>query len=148
MSASSTPPLARTAFKLGLAVTLVAANCFYPSIAGGRLASRPIAGWHLVELNNEPVEAYPVPTLSLHQLESRLSGFAGVNQFSAEILTDGDSFKVGPIRSTKLAGQPERMALEGHYLDALAQTTGWQVQDRNLALVAGDRVLARFTAEH
>ena len=140
MSASFRRPLAGTIRKIFLAAALFAMGCSQPSSASNWQVApaRLPTGWQLVELNNEPVSSEPAPTLSLSREEGRLSGFAGVNQFSAEVVAEGDSLKVGPIRSTKMAGPPERMALEERYLDALAQATAWRMHDQRLALLAGN----------
>lgn len=71
------------------------------------------------------------------------SGNAGVNTYTASYTSSADgTLKLGPIASTKMAGDEAAMDAEAKYLEALATVTGYSVNGGLLDLFAGpDQVL-------
>lgn len=86
------------------------------------------------------------PTLQLEAPTTRASGLAGVNRFSGSYTKEGAALKFGPLAMTKMAGPAERMELEARYSRALTATTQWRIAGGALELLAGERVVARFSA--
>ena len=79
----------------------------------------------------------------------KLGGSAGVNLYGASYTAgDGGAITIGPeIVATTMAGDPDVMAQEQAYLDALPRAATWAVHDGELWLRdAGGAPLARFAA--
>ncbi len=80
-----------------------------------------------------------VPTLQFSQT-NLVSGFAGVNRFTAEATLSGKNILTwtGPAAATKMAGPPEAMSLENQYLDSLQQATRVELSGKTLTLTSPD----------
>lgn len=84
--------------------------------------------WTCVELTDadgKPIAVTDQPPSLFISAEGRASGFAGVNRYFAEA-TVGNSMnahnvplRFGPVGATRMAGPPERMALEGAFTSML-----------------------------
>lgn len=104
--------------------------------------------WLLTSIGGDPIEVPAErsrPTLAFDPKEKRVSGLAAVNRFSGTYSLDGGGANFGPLVATKMAGTEELNDLELRYLRALEQVDGWRI-DGGLELLAGGRVLLRFTA--
>ncbi|MBU3683204.1 MAG: META domain-containing protein, partial [Phycisphaerales bacterium] len=71
------------------------------------------AGGRQVDVTDRP------PTLRIEP-EGRASGFAGVNRYFADVTfgsvtSPPEPLRFGPVGATRMAGPPERMALEGAF---------------------------------
>jgi heat shock protein HslJ len=66
----------------------------------------------------------------------RASGHAGCNRFHGTYALDDDGLSFGPLATTKLGCDPERMALEAAYLAALGRVTGVRRVGTSLDLLA------------
>lgn len=94
--------------------------------------------WTLKEIGGAPVPANSRASLSIGA-DGTLSGNAGVNRFNGRARGTDDKFQAGPFMSTKMAGPPELMALEGQFLKALEATTRFVVEGDTLRVnVAGE----------
>ena len=92
---------------------------------GGVTALPRIDGveWTCVELRDRdgrPVALTDRPPTLLIGADGRASGFAGVNRYFAEAsigntITAVTPYRFGPVGATRMAGPPERMALEQAY---------------------------------
>jgi heat shock protein HslJ len=105
--------------------------------------------WTLVEVEGSPVRPDIEggrPTLSIAP-DGGIAGFAGVNRFAGQTdlagLREG-RFDAGALVSTKMAGPPAAMELEGRYMGVLDRAGRISLQDDSLTLLRGDTVLARF----
>lgn len=103
----------------------------------------------MITVDGAPVtvpEGRARPTLIFDGETGRVSGLAGVNRFGGPYAADGGSLKFGPLVATKMAGPPALNDLETRYLAALERTSGWRIDQDELVLLAGEQVVARFTA--
>lgn len=69
----------------------------------------------------------------------QIDGFAGVNRFSSKVDVQGlatGKFELGPIAATKMAGPPERMAIEARFTRALDEVNRYTLRERMLILHA------------
>ena len=97
--------------------------------------------WTCVELigaDGTPVSVTDQPPSLLISAEGRASGFAGVNRYFAEA-TVGNAInhanvplRFGPVGATRMAGPPERMALEQAFTSMLGGV-------RSAAIASGPR---------
>lgn len=111
----------------------------------------------------QPVSTQP-PTM-LIDASGKASGFAGVNRFFSEAtfgnsITAATPIRFGPVGATRMAGPPERMALESAFTSMLSRVRSARVASAAegdahgpsrpraatamLVLSGDDGVLARF----
>jgi putative lipoprotein len=107
------------------------------------------ARWTLVELEGEDVASAGderAPHLEFDAAASRVSGSGGCNRLTGSFERNGDDLRFGPMAATRMACVEEVMRREGVFLDALGTVTRHQFEGRTLALLAGERVVARLAA--
>ena len=91
------------------------------------------------------------PTLRI-ELPANATGYAGVNRFGGPAeLPSGEPGARGAIAfpalgATKMAGPPERMALERTYFAALRSARSYRISGTELLLEAPSGPVARFRA--
>ncbi len=97
-------------------------------------------------------DAADAPTLRIEP-PANASGRGGINRFGGTAeLADGEPGAAGTIgfpaiASTKMAGPPERMALEGAYFAALRAARRYEIEGEELTLLGdGGAVVAKFRA--
>lgn len=74
--------------------------------------------------------------------EGSMAGQAPVNSYNAAYEVEGEELQIGPVASTKMAGEPAAMTAEGAYFAILEQVTGFVVSSEELQLTAdGEAVL-------
>jgi heat shock protein HslJ len=97
--------------------------------------------WICVELigtDGKSIAVTDQPPSLFISAEGRASGFAGVNRYFAEatvgnaINYDNVPLRFGPVGATRMAGPPERMALEGAFTSMLGGV-------RSAAILSGPR---------
>ena len=98
--------------------------------------------WTLRSLAGDAVTP-PPPTLAFTEPD-RVGGNSGVNRFGGGAAVAGDSLRLGPFMSTRMAGPPERMELERRYLEALDEIDRWAIVEGRLELAGPDGTLATF----
>jgi predicted amidohydrolase YtcJ len=98
--------------------------------------------WTLVSLNGKEVRAEEPPTMKF--ANGRLSIFGGVNRLSSSYALVGESVTMGELISTRKAGPPELMELEGNFAKALASVNGFHVHGKELQLLSNGAVVANF----
>ena len=76
--------------------------------------------------------------------EGTLSGRAPVNSYNASYAVDGDVIEIGPIASTKMAGEPAAMAAEGAFFALLSTVTGYEQSSEELVLLAEEAAVLEF----
>lgn len=88
------------------------------------------------------------PYIEFDDQQRRASGDGGCNRFSGGFELSGTSLKFTRLISTKracLAAEANR--LETSFLQALEQTTRFEVRENTLRLYAGDRKVVEFTSQ-
>ena len=126
-----------------LAVAVLAASCtsrHKPATASQAPTSpsTPLAlpgtEWLLVDLNGTP----PLPKVqaTLSFLEAgRVAGNGSCNRFTGSVAISGDTLKIGPLASTRMACLNDNVgAQEDKYLKALGAATRYAWQDPYLVL--------------
>jgi heat shock protein HslJ len=100
---------------------------------------KPLAGsqWQLQSLTG--MDHLPNPDRAIDlafgvEPDLRLSGFAGVNRYlgSAQAGPDG-ALSIGPVASTRMAGEPSATALERYFLQQLEQTRSYRMEGPRLS---------------
>jgi heat shock protein HslJ len=79
--------------------------------------------------------------------DGTVSGSAGVNTFNGPYTVDGDAIEIGPLATTKMAGDPELMEQEQAYLKALEASTQWNLTRGTLELRDADGAAMAFADE-
>jgi heat shock protein HslJ len=103
--------------------------------------------WKLVELDGEPVDTAACPQephLLFLSEDSRLAGSGGCNRLTGTYETTGEKLRFQPIAMTRMACEQRVMELEHGVAAALGATNRYGIEDDELALCDGERVLARL----
>jgi hypothetical protein len=98
--------------------------------------------WTLVSLHGKEVTTEKPPTMKFEH--GKLSMFGGVNRLSGSYVLVGDSVTMGELVSTKMAGPPALMTLEGDFAKAMASVDGFHVHGDELELFSKGTVVAKF----
>lgn len=104
--------------------------------------------WKLLELDGRPVvagEGMREVHVILASDASRAHGHAGCNDFFGSFQTAEDTLSFSALGSTMMAC-PEGMDTEQAFLEALGETTRYEISGQVLSLFADDRLLARLEA--
>lgn len=70
--------------------------------------------------------------------EGNIAGDASCNRFGGTCTIDGNTIKIGPLRSTRRACEPEIMQQEQKFLALLSAATAWSMGGDGLVLTAPD----------
>jgi heat shock protein HslJ len=70
--------------------------------------------------------------------EGNIAGDGSCNRFGGSCKIEGDKIKVGPLRSTRRACEPDIMQQEQKFLALLAAATAWSMDGDDLVLTAPD----------
>jgi heat shock protein HslJ len=138
-----------------LTVAILAASCsstHKPATASQAPTSPPTplalpgSEWLLADLNGTP----PLPKVqaTLSFLEAgRVAGNGSCNRFTGSVAVSGDTLKIGPLASTRMACLNDNVgAQEDKYLKALGAATRYAWQDPYLVLYCdGYNKPLRFT---
>ena len=99
-------------------------------------------------LNSTELTLDPNPPITLSlATDGHVSGSAAINRYHGvyTLSDDGKFALTGPLATTRMAGSPELMALEGSFLGALGKVTALQPTEGGAALWNDDRsVLLEF----
>jgi len=95
-----------------------------------------LSGKYTITLLSGKTELPENMHLTFDATENRVSGFAGCNNFSGEYSTDGETIKIGPLVSTKMACK-RFMDVENHTFKVLEQVSMFSVKDGKMQL--GDK---------
>ena len=132
---------------LGLLLLLLLPGCL---LSGGadwdRIRAR---SWQLIRIEGEPPFQGTAITLELKDA-NQLFGESGVNRYFGASSKDGKrGFRASGIASTKMAGPPELMDQEEHYLELLERVDAVRLEKESdgqvLQLLLDDRELLAFT---
>jgi len=72
------------------------------------------------------------------EAEGRVVGDAGCNRFFGSYEEDGDTLKIGPLGTTRMACIPDMMATEKRFLDALGKAAAFNRQGIHLVISDAD----------
>lgn len=107
----------------------------------------------LIDVDSKPLELPErVPTTEF-AADGRISGFAGVNRYFANMAIKADRVRSGAIDisgigATRMAGPPELMRVESVFVSVLDAIDAYSISDQGeLALTANGKVRARFVPE-
>lgn len=104
--------------------------------------------WKLIELDGKPVQT-PANSREAHIIlsteRSSTHGHAGCNNFFGNYTSTSDTLTFSALGSTMKAC-PEGMDTEQAFLQALGETTRYEISGQFLTLFAKDRTLARLEA--
>ena len=102
----------------------------------------PGSSWNVVNYNNGKDAIISLVAGSELTLEfgtdGQVAGSGGVNRYNGAYEVDGASISIGPLGSTKMAGEPELMEQEAAFLKALESSTQWTVVRGRLELRDAD----------
>jgi len=124
----------RPLFVSALALVVVAAAC--GSTKKSNVSpSTPLEGTHWV-LSGSTSLGVPVGDVAVSaQFENgTVGGTSGCNTYRASSTSNGSRLTIGPIASTQMACDPDRMAVERAYLDRLAMVAGFTISGSQLTL--------------
>ena len=93
-----------------------------------------------------PIPASAPPTMLFSR--GKLSVFGGVNQISGSYALVHDAVVMGDLVSTRKAGPPELMDLEGRFITALAGVNGFTVAGDDLTLLTDGKAVAEFRSSN
>ena len=105
--------------------------------------------WRLLEIGGAakvPLAGKKKPSLKLDAAQKKATGYSGCNNFFSTYNLDGASLTFGPIGMTRRACPDPETGVETAVLKVLDRTRGWKLEADELLLIAGNEVLARFSA--
>jgi putative lipoprotein len=79
-----------------------------------------------------------VQSTLLIEAGGRISGSAGCNRYFGKASVKEGEISVGPLGTTRMACMPDQMEQEKIFLDAIAKTRGFHVEDGKLLLLDAD----------
>jgi len=96
-----------------------------------KAAALPGSSWTVTGYNNGK-QAVVSPALGStltveFGTDGTVAGTGGVNRFNGPFVSTDKTVKVGPLATTKMAGEPELMTQEAAYLKALESATTWSI---------------------
>lgn len=98
--------------------------------------------WVLKKIKGEEVNKN-APTLTIDLRKKRAYGHSGCNRYSTSVsLFENHSIKFGMIAATKM--YCPNIDIENTYLNALQKCDQYQIKDRHLHLMQGEKILLTF----
>jgi heat shock protein HslJ len=95
----------------------------------------PGSAWEVTSLADEdPLDDHPI-TFEF-DAEGNIAGDASCNRFGGTCTIEGNTIKIGPLRSTRRACEPEIMQQEQKFLALLSTVSAWSIEDDELVLTA------------
>lgn len=99
--------------------------------------------WALLSIDDVPMEFDRPPWFQMDG-EGQLQAFGGVNRMGAQFTFDEGKLSMGPLRMTRMAGDPALMAIEAKFAEVLQQADGVELDGLELVLTRRNKPLARF----
>ncbi|WP_250433353.1 META domain-containing protein [Hanstruepera flava] len=78
-------------------------------------------------------------TVSFNDSLKTIAGYSGCNRFSGTYETTGNTLKIGPLASTKMACTPDRNTVETQFLNLLNEINTYEYLDGELILKTGNK---------
>jgi len=100
--------------------------------------------WTVVEINGEST-ADPKPDILFDLENNSISGSTSVNRYSGTCEVKGNSLKLGPLISTRMAGPPEAMAQETEFVKIMDGELTWRATDGGVELLKDGSPVARLS---
>ena len=94
--------------------------------------------WVCVSIDADAMTSAEPITLDFNK-DGTVTGFSGINRFSAPYTAGTGSLTFGPIAATRMGGSAESMGQEQRFLQALAKTTQFSLQSGLLRLSDGGK---------
>lgn len=105
----------------------------------------PGTAWRLTESPGMKIpESIQVPTLLFASDRYTVAGTAGINRYIGEYEVEASRLHFNELGTTRMAGEPEGMAFESHYLDTLRSVEAWRFEGNRLELLREGVVVATF----
>ncbi len=97
----------------------------------------PGSAWQVTTLAGQtPLDDHPI-TIEF-DTEGNIAGDASCNRFGGTCAIEGDTIKVGPLRSTRRACEPEIMEQEQKFLGLLGAVTAWEIGADGTLVLRGE----------
>ena len=97
----------------------------------------PGSAWEVTTFAGQtPLNDHPI-TFEF-DTEGNIAGDASCNRFGGTCTIEGNTMKIGPLRSTRRACEPEIMQQEQKFLALLSAATTWSIDGDDLVLTAPD----------
>ena len=97
----------------------------------------PGSAWQVTSFAGQtPLAEHPI-TFEF-DTEGNIAGDASCNRFGGNCMIDGNTIKIGPLRSTRRACEPDIMQQEQKFLALLSAATAWSMDGDDLVLTAPD----------
>jgi heat shock protein HslJ len=98
-------------------------------------AKLPGSAWQVTTFAGQtPLADHPI-TFEF-DTEGNIAGDASCNRFGGNCTIEGNTMKIGPLRSTRRACEPEIMQQEQKFLALLSAATTWSIDGDVLVLIA------------
>ena len=94
--------------------------------------------WVCISINADAMTSAEPITLDFNA-DGTVTGFSGINRFSAPYTAGTGSLTFGPIAATRMGGSAESMGQEQRFLQALAKTKQFSLQSGLLRLSDGGK---------
>ena len=106
------------------------------------------SNWQLVELDGAPAKELPEPHVAQIEFlaDGKIAASGGCNRLLGSYELKGDALSIMPGGMTMMACEEPLMAQERAFTQALGATKTYRIEGDTLALMEGERVLARFRA--
>jgi len=100
-------------------------------------ASLPGSAWQVTTFAGQsPLADHPI-TFEF-DTEGNIAGDASCNRFGGTCTIEGNTLKIGPLRSTRRACEPDIMQQEHKFLALLGAVTTWSMDGNELVLTTPD----------
>ena len=97
----------------------------------------PGSSWEVTSFAGQaPLADHPI-TFEF-DTEGNIAGDASCNRFGGTCTIEGNTMKVGPLRSTRRACEPEIMQQETKFLALLATVTAWEIGAEGELVMRGE----------
>jgi heat shock protein HslJ len=105
--------------------------------------------WQLVLIDgSEPAVELPSPPTIEFTEDGNVAGSSGVNRYTTQIDIEqlaAGKLSLGEVATTRMAGPPLAMVLEGTFLARLASISTYTIEGNTLRFYAGDDEVLTFT---
>ncbi len=97
----------------------------------------PGSAWEVTSFAGQtPLADHPI-TFEF-DTEGNIAGDASCNRFGGTCTIEGNTIKVGPLRSTRRACEPEIMQQEHKFLALLGSVVNWEINPEGILVLTGE----------
>lgn len=101
--------------------------------------------WTLLSLEEKPIHLSKPMTFTFEN--GRVSVSGGVNRLSATYTLNGSKITIGPVMSTRTAGDPALMALDAKVSETLTTVDEFSAGSEGLSLLSKGKIAAQLSAQ-